>query len=334
MSPKPRQSNPEGLPPCVYWKNGAYWLVKRRKWTRLGKDKRTALMAYARLSVPARGAMGKLIDEAMVEILSRVKASSGKQYKTAAKQLAEMLVEFEPDQVTMADVAQVKRNYRGHPRAGNQALSVLRMVFVYAVENGYATHNPCVGLPLYPVGKRDRLITWSEFHAIRSHATPMLQCFMDLLVTTGQRPNDVLQIKRSDLTDQGIYFRQGKTGAKETVKWNKDMEAAVERAKALPGVASMNLFRTRRGAVPSYQSVYEAWQAACATAGVADAQLRDLRALAGTEARRQGKNPQALLGHASPNMTKRYLRDRETPEVDAPFIRHLIDNGKKHRENK
>jgi integrase len=208
------------------------------------------------------------------------------------------------------------------------------MVFVYAVENGYCTHNPCIGLPLYPVDKRDRLIQWGEFHAIREKAAPQLQCFMDLLVTTGQRPNDVLHIKRSDMTDEGIVFRQGKTGAKLLVKWTPDMSEAVERAKALPGVASLNLFRTRRGAVPSYQSVYEAWQAACKAAGVTDAQLRDLRALAGTEARRQGMDPQALLGHASPNMTKRYLRDRETPTVEAPFIRHLIDSGKKHRENK
>jgi integrase len=149
----------------------------------------------------------------------------------------------------------------------------------------------------------------------------MLQCFMDLLVTTGQRPNDVLHIKRTDLTDKGIFFKQGKTGAKLTVKWTPDMNKAVERAKSLPGVASLNLFRNRRGAVPSYQSVFEAWQKACAAAGVEDAQLRDLRALAGTEAKRQGKNPQALLAHASEHMTKRYLRDRETPEVEAPTIR-------------
>jgi integrase len=321
MTPKPRKSNPLGLPPCVYWKNGAFHLVKRSKWTRLGKDRRTALMAHARLTAPAEGAMAKLIDEAMVEILGRVKKSTGKQYKTAAKQLKKQLHEFEPAQVTMADVAQVKRNYKGHPRAGNQALSVLRMVFDYAVENLYCTNNPAIGVKLYPVGKRDRLILWGEFHAIRGHATPMLQCFMDLLVTTGQRPNDVLHIKRTDLTDKGIFFKQGKTGAKLTVKWTPDMNKAVERAKSLPGVASLNLFRNRRGAVPSYQSVFEAWQKACAAAGVEDAQLRDLRALAGTEAKRQGKNPQALLAHASEHMTKRYLRDRETPEVEAPTIR-------------
>jgi integrase len=334
MTPKARQSNPEQLPPCVYWKNGAYYLVKRGKWTRLGKDRRTALMAHARLTAPANGAMAKLIDDAMVEILHRVKASSGKQYRTAAKHLKEHLVEFEPQQVTMADVAAIKRDYKDRPRAGNQVLSVLRMVFLYAVENGICSGNPCVGLPLWPVGKRDRLILWGEYHAIRSAAAPVLQVFMDLLVTTGQRPHDVLHIKRSDLSDEGIYFRQQKTGAKLLVKWNAGMHDAVDRAKALHSIASLYLFRTKRGRVPSYQSIYEAWQTACAAAGVEDAQLRDLRALAGTEAKRQKLNPQALLGHKHPTMTERYLRDRETPEVEAPFIRHLIDTSKKQRENK
>jgi integrase len=340
MTPKARESNPEGLPPCVYAKNGAYWLVKRGKWTRLGPrrperlaaDRRAALIAHARITTPTTGAMADLIDEAMVEILSRVKASSGKQYKTAARQLKEHLVEFEPQQVTTADVAAVKREYRGRPRAGNQALSVLRMVFVYAVENGYCDSNPCIGLPIFAVGKRDRLIEPGEYHAIRAQAPPMLQCFMDLLVTTGQRPRDVLRIRRADLTDDGITFRQQKTGAKLTVAWTPDMRDAVERLKALHSTAGLSLFRTKRGRVPSYQSIYEAWLTACEAAGVADAQLRDLRAVAGTEAQRQGINPQKLLGHTSAATTQRYLRGRETPLVESPFVRQVLDNRKNTRE--
>lgn len=36
------------LPPCVYHKNGAYWLVKRNRWTRLGQHLPEALAEYAR----------------------------------------------------------------------------------------------------------------------------------------------------------------------------------------------------------------------------------------------------------------------------------------------
>jgi hypothetical protein len=35
-------------------------------------------------------------------------------------------------------------------------------------------------------------------------------------------------------------------------------------------------------------------------------------------AKRQGKDATALLGHTSPNQTRRYLRERDEPLVDAP----------------
>jgi hypothetical protein len=57
---------------------------------------------------------------------------------------------------------------------------------------------------------------------------------------------------------------------------------------------------------------------ACLAAGVEDADLRDLRPVAATEAKRQGLDPTALLGHTSQSMTKRYLRDKQTPVVDGP----------------
>lgn len=49
--------------------------------------------------------------------------------------------------------------------------------------------------------------------------------------------------------------------------------------------------------------------------------FRDLRAMAGTAAKAQGKNPTALLGHTSAAMTARYLRDKEVSVVDGPTIR-------------
>lgn len=36
--------SPQVLPPCVYFKNGAYYLVKRGKWLRLSKDRDEAII--------------------------------------------------------------------------------------------------------------------------------------------------------------------------------------------------------------------------------------------------------------------------------------------------
>jgi len=66
-----------------------------------------------------------------------------------------------------------------------------------------------------------------------------------------------------------------------------------------------------RGKTPNYRTVKLRWDNACAAAGVADAHLHDLRAVAATWAKKQGKDPTALLGHTSLAQTARYLRDRE-----------------------
>ena len=85
---------------------------------------------------------------------------------------------------------------------------------------------------------RDRLVTPAEFEAIREKAVPQMQVIMDLLRLTGQRVSDVLKLRVSDLGDEGIFFRQRKTGARLIVRWTLDLRAAVERAKTLRGNVS------------------------------------------------------------------------------------------------
>ena len=64
---------------------------------------------------------------------------------------------------------------------------------------------------------------------------------------------------------------------------------------------------------------------ACEAAAIADADLRDLRVMAGTAAKAQGKTPTAPLGHTSPAMTTRYLRDKEVPVADGPSFRQVLN---------
>lgn len=48
--------------------------------------------------------------------------------------------------------------------------------------------------------------------------------------------------------------------------------------------------------------------------------IHDIRAKSGTDADHEGKDPQRLLGHCSPQMTKRYLRGREVKVVEGPVM--------------
>jgi integrase len=307
-------------PPCFYPKHGAFYLVRKNKWTRLGTDLALSLAEYARLMEGERlGGMPALIDAALPGILKDRAASTQAQYKYAAATLKRKLRQFEPGDVDEDTVYGVQESMDDTPNMANRVLSVLRQVFVYAVRKKIVRRNPCTGIDRLPEEKRKRLLSDEEWHAIHAKASPRLRVVMELQHLTGQRIGDVLKIRRSQLTDEGIVFEQQKTGARLTVRWSADLRATVERAKALGGgPTTLTLLRNRNGKAPGYRTVHQEWVAACAAAGVDDAKPNDGRAKSATATKRQGKNAQALLGHTSPAMTARYLRDRESPEVDGP----------------
>ncbi len=138
-------------------------------------------------------------------------------------------------------------------------------------------------------------------------------------ILTGQRVNDVLSLRLASIREDGIHFRQQKTDAKLVVAWTPELRDTVDRAKKLiRGVSGFTLLQGRRGKPADYRSIVVSWRSACKAAGVADAQLRDIRAMAATATRAQGGNATALLGHKSKAMTDRYLRDKAVPVVSGP----------------
>lgn len=318
---RPRKHDRD-LPPRMYRRHGAYWYVRAGKWTRLGRDLRAALMEYARLSTGPAGAgsMPELIDRALPHLLHGVKPNTAAQYRRAAGRLKVIFAEFRPDEVRPRDVAAVKAHYADTPNATNRLLSVLRQVFTLAVEWQIVDANPCVGIRRHAERRRDRYLTDEEYRAIWQAASDSLRAIMDVAYLTGQRIGDVLAIRLNDIAQDGIAFRQQKTGQRLLVRMTPELKAAIERALALPRpVRAMTLFSTIRGARPyAYRTVRDMWDRACTKAGVQDAHLHDLRAKALTDAQRQGKDPQALGGHSNRAMTERYIRLRATIEATPP----------------
>lgn len=331
---RPRQKD-RHLPPCVYFKHGAYHYVKRKKSTRLGATLKEAMAAYAAIHETVEGSMPELIQEALTQILPRVKPSTRVQYKSIGRKLCKMLVEFEPQQVKPKDIAGIKRAMADTPNMCNRTLSVLRQIFDYALEVEKVESNPVIGIKRRAEKKRTRLLSIDEYRAIYGKAGPRLQVIMDLLIRTGQRVTAVLRIHRNDLSDEGIRFPSHKTDEKVTVTWTPELRAVVDRAKALyRNVTALTLLHNRRGKVPDYRSVQRQWQAACEAAGVHDARIHDLRAFAATWAKKQGKNPTALLAHTSAAQTARYLRGKEEPVAEGPSFGQLPDEGQQATDSK
>lgn len=322
---RPRQKD-RHLPRCVYWKHGAYWHVQKGKWTKLGVQLRDALAAYAALYEAPGGGMSKLIDDAFTEIRRGLKPATVKQYTIAAERLKKMMTEFAPEQVQPVHAARIKKALASTPNMANRILSFARQVFDYALEEERVSSNPFVGIKRHNERKRTRLVSAAEYDLIYAQAGPRLQVILDLLRLTGQRITAVLRIRRADLVGEGIRFPHHKTETKRIVKWTAELREVTERAKTLNGnIRALTLLHNRRGKAPDYSTVKIQWDKARKAAGVDDVTLHDLRALAATEAKKQGKNATELLGHTSEQQTKRYLRGKEEPVVEGPSFRQVLD---------
>lgn len=326
---RPRK-NDKHLPPYVYCRRGVYYLESSKPAIRLGTDLESALNKYRQIAGGPVDGIAGLVKESFPVFTAGLAKETIRSYRHACNKLAFLLADYAPEQVRQKHIANIRITLQPTPAMANRVLTVARLVFGYAVEQQRLDDNPALGIKHYPEDPRERLVVPPEYEAIYLKAKPRLQILMDLRYLTGQRGIDLLTKRLDDLTDAGIYFKQTKTGAKLLVQWSPELRKVVERARTLFGnVRALTLLQGKPGKPYAYRTAYRDWQEACEAAGITDAQLRDIRAMSGTAAEAQGLDPQALLGHATPKMTKRYLRSKKTPVVAGPSFERVLDIGKK-----
>lgn len=336
---RPRK-NPSKLPPCVYKSHGASYHVVKGKWHPLGSSLPDALAEYGRRIQPTKEGELNAVFDAVFERLKNRKvdpwsANTVAQYTLALAKLKHLLRKFSrPDQVKQRDAAQVKVLLGPTPNWANRVISLARQIFNDLVEHQVIDSNPFLGVKRHKEAKRTRLISWEEWWRIHAAAPRRLQLVMDGLYLTDQRIDDVLGIDERDGLGQGVYFKQGKTGKELIVAWNDDLRCWWDECRTIHGkvvrVAFEDprrprpLFRTRHGRRPAYRTVYDQWVKAVAKSGVEDCNLHDNRAFSATEAKRQGLDPQKLLGHTDHRTTTIYLRDREIEVVQGPSMKRGV----------
>lgn len=318
---RPRKKD-RHLPACMYQKHGAYYLVRKGKWERLSADLQEAVQIYARrISDRNQGGMPDLIDRALAHHRKKVSENTAKQYELASERLKTIFMEFEPRQVLPKHVAAVKMELSDTPNMCNRILSFLRIVFGYALEWQEVDSNPCIGISRHAEGRRDRYITDAEFGALLTAASPYIRSILEMCYLTGQRIGDVIAIRLADISDDGVSFVQEKTGSKLIVAMTPDLQAVIDRAKALPRkMRTLTLFCSRAGKPVRYETVKDAFHILRGKTGILDVKIHDIRAKSLTDADSEGKNAQTLGGHTDARMTARYLRGRLPKIAQAPTM--------------
>jgi len=305
----------------VYQKHGAYYLVKHNRWTNLGKNLPAALAEYAR-RITASSGLSELIDEFLKDSRRTVKSNTLRQYEQAARTVQAAFIEFAPDQVCPEHIWKFLQHHRSTPNMANRMRSVLKMVFDRAVLAGQCATNPVTSVPRFSEKKRDRYISDDEYTRLIEAASPTLRVIINMAYLTGQRIGDVLKIKQSDISPDGITVVQEKTGKKLKVAMTPTLEENIRAARRLHGrITPTYLLGQRNGKIRKYKGVRDLLQRYVDKAGLDDIHLHDFRAKAITDAKKQGYDPQALAGHTTEAQTVRYLRDKEIPLVYGPSFR-------------
>ena len=314
MRPRKHHRN---LPARLYLKHGRYYYVKAKKWEPLSKDYTEALAQYAQRESAFGSGMVALLDRFTVEIASQKTPKTFREYRRYAEILKPIFAEFSPQQVKPHHIAKViDHEAIKAPTHANRLRQYLSAVFNHAVRTGCVDSNPCRDVKGISVPKRDRYISDREFESVKEFVPLVIGNIMETCYYTGQRISDVLKIKRADITKDGIFFEQGKTGKKLKVGMNPELRKIVKQC------GEIYLFESRLGKAYSYFGVSAMFRRACKSAGVEDFHLHDIRAKALTDAHQQGHDAQKLAGHGSRSTTEGYIKARLVEAVRPPGRRN------------
>jgi integrase len=145
----------------------------------------------------------------------------------------------------------------------------------------------------------------------------MLAATAVLTYLTGQRRQDILALRVSEIREDGIHVAQLKSGGKVKVviEWTDALRAAVIEARAIERpVASMYLICNQQGqryTDSGFKSLWNRLQVAWHKAGGARFHYHDLRARSVGKLKADGRQARDITGHTTAATAER-IYDRRT----------------------
>jgi len=337
MSPRKRTAD-NGMPPYVYWKNGAWrlmapphlkvYLPEQKSWYRLGAEKHEALNRYAELmgNLQKETGMAKLFNRYEAEVIPH---KAPRTQKDNRKELAKLRAVFEkmhPSQLTTQHCQQYLDHRGKQSRTqANHEIALLSHICRKAMQWGIITQNPVKGVEKHKIKPRDRYVEDWELDEFLSVASPFLKAYVEFKLLTGLRQGDILALPLNALRDDGIAVKTGKTGRRGLISWVPELRKAVADLKACNTKQGLTLVCDRFGK-PMNDSAFHNRLGSCMRKALAETRLKerftehDLRAKHATELDESGGNATDNLLHDDSRTTKTYLRSRKSTTI-TPLVR-------------
>lgn len=205
----------------------------------------------------------------------------------------------------------------------NRALSTLRLLFNYASDKcDYRLTNPVRKVEFFKESGNMRIISLEEEIAYLAKASQPLTDIACVMLDTGMRPEEVFRIecKNVDIEKRTIFNPFGKTASAQR-KLTMTEEVCAIMKRRVDKSKSRYVFPSPDDAERPIGSVRKAHDAAVRRAGIRPAfRLYDLRHTYASRAAMAGVDLPtlaALLGHASIQMTMRYVHPAEEHKREA-----------------
>lgn len=305
-------------PPRFHRKGNVWYHVSGtlpRVWTRLADDRAEALRLWALREGVREDDSTKLFSVIAKRYVREVYPTKAvRTRRDNDKELAQLLKVFGHMPIDVIAPMHIReymdiRGQEAKVRA-NREKALFSHIFNKAREWGYtSTTNPCMGVKGFKETGRTRYVTDEEFARVKAHAHYALVDAMDLALLTGQRPADVLKLKREDIHDGALHIVQNKTAARLAIEVTGELASVLDRITKRPRVRySAFLVQDDNGQPLSQLALRSRFDKARQLAGV-EFQFRDIRAKAATDTGDLAHS-QKLLAHKNREMTEHYVRSR------------------------
>ena len=312
-----RESNFDDPP--RFHKKGKTWYhvsgTAPRTWTKLSSDRAEALRLWAQRECVKEDDSTRLFSVVARRYVREIFPTKSVQTRRDNdKELANLLKVFAHMPIDAIAPVHIREymDIRGQVAKvrANREKALFSHIFNKAREWGYTSaQNPCQGVRGFKEIGRTRYVTDAEFDLVKGFAHYTVADAMDLALLTGQRPADVLKIKRTDIRDGALWIVQNKTGARLGIEVTGQLAAVIERINQRPRKAiSTYLIQEENGQPLSYFSLRSRFDKARTLAKV-DFQFRDIRAKAATDTGDLAHS-QKLLAHKNRDMTEHYVKAR------------------------
>jgi integrase len=228
-------------------------------------------------------------------------------YNRVLEYLFDTVGKKDPTKMRRSSVIEAQTANKHRARFANYIPSMLSILFEHAIDLDWQRDNPAKGVSKLKTG--DGHAPWPQgaISTYRTAATGNDLLIMELAIGTGQRISDILKMKWSDIENNGINVKQGKTGTILWIPFTNHLSRILNDAKPL----GLHIVSGPHGQKVNLRSVQDRILKIRRENGLADYQIHGWRYTAATllaEAGATDAEIAAITGHKSLEMVAKYSR--------------------------